>query len=72
MLLIEILKDMKNNYISGLMCAVAVINTDVFPLSVIGLVRLSKVNASRIALFFTPDVEGHPVLQMTELLQAVQ
>lgn len=71
MLLTEILKDMKHNYISSLMCVVAVVYVDVFPVSVIGQVRLRRVNASRIACF-TQDVEGHPVLQMTELLQAVQ
>lgn len=71
MLLTEILKDLKNNYISCLTCVVGVVYEDVFPVCVIGQVRLRRVNASRIACF-TQDVEGHPVLQMTELLQAVQ
>lgn len=72
MLLTEILKDMKRNYISSLMCVVAVVYVDVFPLCEIGQVNLRRINASRIACF-TQDVEGHPVLQMTELLlQAVQ
>jgi hypothetical protein len=53
------------------MRVVAVVYADVFPVYVIGQVRLRRVNASRIVCF-TPDVEGHPALQMTELLQAVQ
>jgi len=63
-LLTEILKDMKNNYVSCLMCAVAVVNVVVFPLCEIGQVKLRRVNASRITCF-TTEVEGHPVLQMT-------
>jgi hypothetical protein len=70
-MLTEILKDVKNNYISCLMCIVAVVYEDVLPVCVIGPVRHRRVNASRTACF-TPDVEGHPVLEMTELLQAMQ
>lgn len=71
MLLTEILKNLKNNDISCLTCVVAVVHADVLPVRVIGQVRRRRVNASRIACF-TTDVEVHPVLQMTELLQAVQ
>jgi hypothetical protein len=53
------------------MCVVAVVYAEMFPVCVIGHIRLRRVNANRIA-GFTQEVEGRTVLEMTELQQAGQ
>jgi hypothetical protein len=49
--LIEKLKDLKNNEVCNLMCVVAAVYVEMFPVCVIGHVRLRRVNADIIACF---------------------